>query len=310
MDIKALQPLPSFSWQREPLRAVDKDFFSYYGINFENDFPAGFDHRFGVMPLAAYQIVVHYFSLASNHKTIVLIHGYYDHVGLYGHLIKILLQQGYNVLAYDLPGHGLSSGEQAGIPDFADYQSVLKALLQEALPHLPKPLYLIGQSTGGSIAMDYVLNNPQHEFEKMVLLAPLVIPRQWYYLKFIIHTLGHFLSALPRHFVRNSHDDDFLHFLEFNEPLQSRYVKRSWGKALMRWQSHFLNSPLSALPVLLIQGNADTTVDWRYNLQQIRKKFTSMKVVMIAGGMHHLVNESPDYREKIFSPLIRFLQAG
>ena len=35
-------------------------------------------------------------------------HGYYDHAGLYGHLIEHLLSRGWNVAIFDQIGHGLS----------------------------------------------------------------------------------------------------------------------------------------------------------------------------------------------------------
>lgn len=307
MDIAALQPLPPFSWQQENMRDIDKEYCRYYGIDYSAEFAGELQHRFGVLPLAGFSIAVHYFQLTTNTRTAVIVHGYYDHVGLYGHLVRMLLGMGCNVLAYDLPGHGLSSGERAGIGSFDQYRQVLDGLMLEMRPHLPQPLYLIGQSTGGSIAMDYVLNNPHHGFEKVVLLAPLVIPRQWLYLKLVVRTLGLFLSGLPREFVRNSHDDAFLNFLEHNDPLQPRQVRRSWGRALMQWQRHFDASPVSAVPVLLIQGDKDTTVDWRYNLARIKTRFTQLQVVMLEGGMHHLVNESQPYRERIWQAIRAFL---
>lgn len=307
LDIKQLKPLQPFSWQDSGHRDIDRSYFAFYHIDFSEHFDAPLQHRFGVMPLAGYDIAVHYFGLAANTKTVVFNHGYFDHSGLYGPLFVMLLENGFNVLTYDLPGHGLSSGEQAGIPDFADYQAVFKGLLTEAKGHLLQPLYLMGQSTGGSIAMDYVLYNPQHEFKKLVLLAPLVIPKYWGLLRSMLLTVGVFLNAAPRDFSKNTHNVEFLKFVKNTDPMQSLTVKKSWAKALLKWQTHFQEAPPSALPTLVLQGDKDGTVDWRYDLKQIPKKFTQLKIVILSGARHHIANESEFYREQLFDEIENFL---
>ncbi len=307
IDIKQLKPLPPFSWQDAQPRDIDLGYFSFYHIDFTEPFGAQLQHHFGVMPLAAYDIAVHYFRLPSNTKTVVFLHGYFDHTGLYAPLFLMLLENGFNILTYDLPGHGLSSGEQAGIPDFADYQAAFKELLASAQMHLCQPLYLMGQSTGGSIAMDYVLYNPQHAFKKLVLLAPLVIPKHWNILRRILAMVGVFLNAAPRDFSKNTHNVEFLKFVKNTDPLQSLTVKKSWAKALLKWQKHFQDAPPSATPTLVLQGDKDGTVDWRYDLKQIPKKFTQLKIVILSGARHHIANESEFYRNQLFDEIKTFL---
>jgi alpha-beta hydrolase superfamily lysophospholipase len=196
IDISKLKPLAPFSWQNFTPRNIDLDYFAFYHIDFTEALGTQLKHHFGVMPLAGYDIAVHHLTLPTNTKTVVFIHGYFDHTGLYGPLFLMLLKNGFNILTYDLPGHGLSSGEPAGIPSFEDYQAVLKGLLDAAKGHLAQPLYLMGQSTGGAIAMDYVLYNPAHQFQKLVLLAPLVIPKNWAFLRGILFSLKYFFQRL------------------------------------------------------------------------------------------------------------------
>lgn len=75
------------------------------------------------------------------------------------------------MIGLDLPGHGLSpSGERAGIYGFEQYQQVISPMIQEAQSVLAGDWFLLGQSTGGAIAMDYVLNTPQQQFKKIVYL--------------------------------------------------------------------------------------------------------------------------------------------
>ena len=60
--------------------------------------------------------------------SLLILHGYYDHVGLYRHVVEWGLRMGFAVLACDLPGHGLSSGARASINEFVEYQAVLQRL--------------------------------------------------------------------------------------------------------------------------------------------------------------------------------------
>jgi len=308
MDIKQLLPLPAFSWSGSVPREMDLHYFSFYGIAFSGEFDGRLQHKFGSLQLAGFDISTHYFSLPSNNKTVVVNHGYYDHAGLYAWLIRMLLQSGCNVLIYDLPGHGLSSGEQAGIESFDVYQQVLAQLMAQARPYLSDQCYLLGQSTGGAITMDYVLNKPDHGFLKVILMAPLVIPVHWTYVRGLLWMASPFVDHLPRLFSKNSHDEHFVHFVKDDDPLQSSTVKRSWGKALVEWQKHFLASPASSIPALLFQGDKDKTVDWRYNVDKITEKFTDLTVLMLPGAMHHLANEVEHYHAIMQHEITAFIK--
>src|SRR5699024_4012803 len=96
------------------------------------------------------------------------------------------------VLAYDLPGHGLSSGPRAEIDDFRTYREVLEQCLAQARHHLPGPWHVIAQSTGGAIVMDYLLHHGFDDgnspFRQIILLAPLVRPYKWSSARWL-HTL-------------------------------------------------------------------------------------------------------------------------
>ena len=54
---------------------------------------------------------------------------------------------------------------------------------------------------------------------------------------------------------------------------------------------------------LVIQGDQDTTVDWRWNLARIRETFPAAEIRILQGARHHLVNESPELRAQVFAAL-------
>ena len=51
---------------------------------------------------------------------ILLVHGWTGHAGRLIAYVPALVEAGFSVTAFDAPGHGLSSGWQSSLPDFAD----------------------------------------------------------------------------------------------------------------------------------------------------------------------------------------------
>ena len=114
--------------------------------------------------------------------TVIIVHGYMDHTGLYGHLIRHLLGRQLTVVCLDLKGHGLSSGAACSITDFGDYVAQVQSVITLCQAHFAGPLHGIGQSMGGSVLMKHCLNQSTHNaypFTSLTLLAPLLQPADW-----------------------------------------------------------------------------------------------------------------------------------
>ncbi|MEE4249071.1 MAG: alpha/beta hydrolase [Alcanivoracaceae bacterium] len=274
----------------------------FYGIDFANQFP-DLLHAFGYFEAAGHTIAVHAWRPAAPRGSVLVCHGYFDHVGLFRHVIRHLLELNYAVLAYDLPGHGLSSGPQAAIEDFAIYREVLSQCLANKANSFPKPWHVIAQSTGGAIIMDYALHGDRtgepFPFEKMILLAPLVRPANWRYGAALHSIVRPFRDYVRRSFQINSSDPEFRHFLQHQDPLQSQMISARWVSALKRWIPDFERASRVKISPIIIQGDLDETVDWRHNLNVIEDKFSSPEIHLLSGARHQLANESPAFREKI-----------
>ncbi|WP_286751616.1 alpha/beta hydrolase [Pseudomonas sp. UBA2522] len=281
---------------RKPLCTHAKAYQRFYGL----DLPV---HSWlGQFAVAGFEVVAQVWCPQQPKATLLLLHGYYDHMGLYRHLVAWALKRGYAVVSCDLPGHGLSSGERASIDDFAIYQQVLECLFEQTRSlQLPHPWHLCGQSTGGAIAVDHLLHNPQTSpiDGQVLLLAPLVRPCAWRWSKLSYHVLRHFVNGIKRRFTENSTDPAFLPFLEA-DPLQPRRLPTAWVGALIDWITRIEAAPVSTRQPLIVQGEADGTVDWPYNLQVLRAKFAQPQVMMLPGARHHLANELPAIRQRYF----------
>jgi lysophospholipase len=209
---------------------------------------------------------------------------------------------------FDLPGHGLSSGERANVDEFSRYRRAIADVVSTLGSRLAG-WQVLAQSTGAAAVMDYLTTVDRHRFERIVLLAPLVRPRAWLRIK-ATHALFHrFRESVPRDFAVNSNDPEFLRFLP-TDPLQARVIPVPWVGALRRWVPDILKRQSRDDDLLVIQGDEDGTVDWRYNIRQVRRPFPNARVEMIAGARHHLANESAEIRSKYLSLVAHYLEAG
>lgn len=273
---------------------------AYYGIDFAGRL-AGVQQRLGRFDVAGYRLAAQVCRPAETPRgTCIVLHGYYDHMGLYGHLYAWVLQQGFCVLTCDLPGHGLSSGARASIGSFGEYQQVLTALRELVSPlELPQPVHLIGQSTGAAIGMELALRGWPADLGQLVLLAPLVRPRAWKQSRLLYQGLKPFVQEIPRRRSHNSGDQQFIDFLQ-QDPLQASVLPTAWVGALADWIPRIEQAGRSPVSPVIVQGDADRTVDWKHNLQVLGEKFTSPRVHILPGAQHHLVNELEHYRQQGF----------
>ncbi len=281
---------------------AERDYFRHYGINFEEHYEH-ITHHFGHFASGRFDIVAHFFDNKNALGTCFIVHGYYDHSGLYGHLIDYCLKRNLSVVIFDLPGHGLSTGDAVSISSFAEYQLALNDVLSVFSAAAPQPWHAVGQSTGAAILMDFLLSGNTAMFSKTVLLAPLVRPEKWMISVASYNVAKWFLKRVRRHFSSNSHDQQFLDFLRNNDPLQARHLPLQWVGALKKWIDYFIHLPSADCAPLIVQGKRDTTVDWRYNIPVVQGKFPRAKAFYLKEGQHHLVNESQEIRAPMFSAM-------
>lgn len=274
-------------------------YLRHYGLL---DFP---HHYLGTVNSGGFRVACQYWLPAQRRGTVFVVHGYFDHTGLYGHLIRYLLAQDLAVVAFDLPGHGLSDGEQVSIASFDHYVAVFEDVLNLARNNLPAPWHCVGQSTGGAIALKHLLQEraTHHDFQNVAVLAPLLHPRRWRTNRLVYFLAHRWINQINRRFVKNSGDPAFVNFVANNDPLQASHIPLEWVGAMKRWIDEFHELPASEFPVRIIQGNQDLTLDWQYNLQQFSEKLPRAGVHIIDGAQHHLANESAPLRAQVFAAL-------
>ncbi|SEG81958.1 alpha/beta hydrolase [Marinobacterium lutimaris] len=270
------------------------------------------DYAIGRLELAGTELVVQrFFQPAGAKGTVLLVHGYTDHAGLSRPLLERLFQQGWNLVIYDLPGHGLSAGEPHDVDDFFRYTDQLAALVRQLHAGLCHPLTLIGHSTGGAIILTMLLRETglsARELNPPVLLAPLVRPTRWRSIRFKYRWLSPWLKRVKRFYLTNSHDPEFLRFVQQEDPLQHPWIAVGWVGAMLTWINWVeVHGPSHWRP-LLIQGSEDTTVEWRHNLDVLRRLFPGAEQSLVEGARHHLINETDPWQSEVFEQLLAFIE--
>ncbi|MQA25085.1 MAG: alpha/beta fold hydrolase, partial [Micromonosporaceae bacterium] len=87
---------------------------------------------------------------------VALVHGLHEHSGRYAHVGERLAGDGYPTYAVDHAGHGRSGGVRGNIGRMAEVVSGVHALTQFAADrHAGAPVFVLGHSMGGLIALQY-----------------------------------------------------------------------------------------------------------------------------------------------------------
>lgn len=291
----------------EPRRADDAHAVAAYRKFYSLDFH-GVGHEMGRLEVDGEQICVQRFT-PLHHEirgAAFVLHGYLDHTGLQHKTIGRLLREGYQVVAYDQPGHGLSTGPRASIESFEHYVACLAACVSY-FENASDATLVVGHSMGGAVSMTYLLQHPGR-MQKAVLVAPLYHPRSWRAIR-VAHFVGrHFVKKQPRRFIRNTQDEAFFEFIQSVDPLSPRSVPMRWVTSMFDWTKLFAGLPPCHTDTLILQGTEDGTVDWRGNIEVIRKKFTRARIHLVPGAGHHLMNEIETFSEQAWDAVTPFLR--
>jgi alpha-beta hydrolase superfamily lysophospholipase len=87
-------------------------------------------------------------------RTLLLVHGAFEHAGRFAHVAEFFAARGYEVYAYDQRGHGDSGGIRIDVDDFTRYVDDLERVLR-TVQRADRPLVVYSQSMGSLIAVLY-----------------------------------------------------------------------------------------------------------------------------------------------------------
>jgi alpha-beta hydrolase superfamily lysophospholipase len=193
---------------------------------------------------------------------LAVVHGFGEHSGRYGNVVDWFVPRGYAVYAFDLRGHGRSQGQRGQVDSWAEMRGDVRAFLDLVHQQEPDlPVFLVGHSVGGLIALNYVLHHPEG-LEGVVASGPLL--SQWPVPSVLLLVARILSNLLPRFAMKNELDatalsrDTAVVEAYVNDPLvhdQGTPRMATEMLAAIDWtQAHAAEM---ALPCLIVHGGAD-----------------------------------------------------
>ncbi len=242
---------------------------------------------------------------------LLIVHGVSEHSGRYSRLQQEFCEAGFAAWAYDQRGFGKSTGRRTYAKHHTDFLNDLSAMIDLArTAHKGLPLILIGHSFGGLVVSAFCIAFPK-EVEGVVLSAPAY---EFVPLPPILHFAGILLSRfLPRISISYPSDPKKLsHNPEVEMAFRSDPLTQSRGTPRFYQALREMNDMVKrranqiSLPVLILQGTADTIVVPKgaqalYDKMQSEKK----QLIFYDGFYHEPFNEIG--RERVVADVVGWL---
>jgi lysophospholipase len=244
--------------------------------------------------------------------TIVFVHGFDAHCGLYRALGASLAAQGYTAVLYDGRGHGRSTGRRGHIARFDQYGADLAAVTAHARATFPGPLTALGHSQGGLVVLDAVDRGAVSP-DRMILAAPWlglsmpvplfkralspVFARLWPTL-----TMGNGLRATD--ISRNP----VLEEIRAHDPLIHHVATARWFEEVLRTQLRIRTTPPALrLPTLVLVAGQDRIVSGDATLAFIQTAGPAVAVRRYQAAFHDLFIE-PE-QDQVLADILAWLRA-
>ncbi len=202
---------------------------------------------------------------SASRAVLVNLHGLGDHSGLYPNLASYFPPRGIALYAYDMRGNGRSPGQRAYVREWDEYRGDLEAFLDQVRQREgANPIFLLGNSLGGLVVLEYALVQPRGISGVVAAAAPLgklgVPP--------LLMALGRVFSrVLPRFAIRTGMDlsglarDPAVVEAVLADPFFHRWgtarLSTEVTKAIERVQAA---APKFPLPLLILHGSEDRMV--------------------------------------------------
>jgi len=236
---------------------------------------------------------------------VVISHGYAEHGGRYANLAHDFVAAGYAVCALDHHGHGLSEGKPVSIRRFDDYVDDLAAYVEDVRTRYPAPVFVLGHSMGGLIALRYVTRDHPQINGLIVSATAAVRPDD---VSGLVVAVGRFLSkvapdaavvSLP--LGKISHDEAVVKAY-YDDPLvHARKMRARLGAEILDTIDKVeAGLPNVDTPILILHGGDDAISAPAASRLVHGKVGSSDKTLKVYEGLwHEIFNEPEPERSKV-----------
>ena len=129
-------------------------------------------------------------------ERVMLLHGWESNTFRWRNLIKLLIQEGFDIVAFDAPAHGKSSGEILNVILYAECVDHIKKLYH--------PNFIVGHSVGGMTAVYHQYAYASNGIEKVVTIgSPSELPEIMDHYQKMLKFNNRVMRALNQYFQKH-----------------------------------------------------------------------------------------------------------
>lgn len=243
---------------------------------------------------------LHHWRATSPCGVVVMLHGLSEHALMHAPTAQYLQASGWNVLAADLRGHGLSQGARGAIQHNDDFLHDLAAVLDLSRQLYPNmPLVLLGHSMGGSIAARFAaarahpmeLTAWSRPLDGLILSSPSLLPTIGMVQKALLSAMGRLIQdiALPVVFKPEWVSTDPIAVEDYNkDPLVHRRITPRVAAVLDQYGQFVLaRAARWTVPTLMLYTQQDRLVEPRACEQFAAALPPGLSTIQAFQGMAH-----------------------
>ncbi len=245
-------------------------------------------------------------------SALIYIHGFGDHSSRHENLVRSLVKSSKALYSFDLRGHGRSPGQRGYIGSWEELRGDVRAfvgLVRDIDGELP--VFLMGQSMGGLIVLEYALHYPDG-LTGVIASAPAIgevgVPA-WKM------ALGRVLSKIwPRFSMKAglndadmSRDPEVVKASDEDPLTHSRGTTRLAAELQNAITWTLSRAPEFSVPLLMLHGSADRVVP----PEASRRFYEDMALddkerIEYPGGYHELDNDTS--HDEVLGDLIAWME--
>ncbi|MBI5910658.1 MAG: alpha/beta hydrolase [Betaproteobacteria bacterium] len=267
--------------------------------------------------------------------TVVVLQGRAEFIEKYYETVRDLRARGFAVATFDWRGQGLSDRALADrhkgyVRNFSEYATDLDAVMEQVvLPDCPPPIFALGPSMGGAIAIR-ACHDGSRWFERVVLSAPMIalppgpLTRVAGPLARFMRLIGRGSGYVPTGDAGASGSEDFIGNVLTSDPV--RFARNAavleeapelglgaptiaWADAAMRQMNQF------ALPsyaggirqsILMVAAGRDEVVSTPA-IETFGMNLLAGRHLILAGSKHEILQEQDHYRSQFWAAFDAFV---
>ncbi len=267
--------------------------------------------------------------------TVVILQGRAEYIEKYFETVRDLRARGFAVATFDWRGQGLSDRAlpdrlKGHVRNFAQYAVDLGAFMEQVvLPDCPPPIFALGHSMGGAIAIA-ACHDGSRWFERVVLSAPMIALRPGRLLSIagpLIRTMrlfgrgsayiptmhgdvsgtenfiGNVLTSDPVRFARNAA------VLQHEPELGLGAPTISWADGALRLMKRLAQPAYPARirqPMLLVAAGRDEVVSTAA-IEAFGRNLLAGRHLILPGAKHEILQEQDIYRAQFWAAFDAFV---